>query len=1155
MKPVLIGRRIVGLTSITYCTIYIAALKLRDEESKFDVYGTIAHEMCHLAINMLYDNDCKPFKKDDGERAKKYNKVVEITKQKDDYRDVIFARAMNQRESELIVRPIHATVVYWHYKARRKQLEANFSELYKFYHNNLLPDIDKALKDTANGAKKLKEKHDLSIEPDTVNQHESKPCSQEESTSNNCSTPIEQIDTNQHSIEQLQNQSEQLNPWKKFWFVILKLLRFLFIGLLFSCASIITLLLAVDVLNKESSFHEINKNFNKLHDFESLSLREDYIGDLKLKLDIDATRKVLFLKSNCVFITFLAIYQIVSTNDFTKKNIFVNFSDLADKSTSTRILDVYNSYLQPTMIVNCSGIDETKISNFIDKFKKRVILIGDGSVQKFEPIEVEHSWFQLTEDTKQISLKTVINFQGYNITLSAIANIVLMKSEKVFNWIVRSNHEQLKIGQELENNELYVNRLVRMYTNNTKSSIYDPTLRVVLLSDSPGLGKSSALKMIASSLKRTFPAKWVLYFDFNKFKGILSRLSNSMKNIPEFLGLKMMKLTELEYEIFLNLYTNNQVVLFLDGIDNTNPDNFDFLLNLMVDIRTNSENILYIATRPHLKNILIEKLEPSIISLEKIDEENRIEFFKKTFIRMPETEKHKIEENQFLMKTMEISKALDSELDHLNPMLLSMIGKYVLNFPNIDLKNLNLYSMYSLFVEETFKQYLEKAEENNNVDEIIETHQKEAFKLVYGYEKSHKLWQKSLYASKKMTQIGLMYEDDDRIHFVHKTFAEYFVAKYYVQNIFESQNGVNYYAFESFFKPETFFCNGLLMFVDHGVKTSRGSKNHAIVPFLRDFIKIGDYNFIKGFYNKHLFNMVRFFMECDEGIDGMILNYLLRGYFDHLSIFKEVNIDVILEIVETNYEPIQIKNAILFEDENNFNVLHKLFSYENLFRTLSKRTKLDSFIEKILKSCNDSEINEISLPKRPYWEFSTNNTLKIDLFAYKRFYSSKYYRLFLQSRSFSGANLLHKADYLLQGMNELLTELIDNMGLFETKVLLTQMDEHDRNILINLRNITSLNIVWDFIQKNFDVEEQNKYCVQYYSYFNNHNFPKGENVKDYVEFFENICDKTDPKDESRVLVTLCFLVLDSLLVLLFFNILYRFFPDFCTAFIEGTWKI
>ncbi|KAG5668953.1 hypothetical protein PVAND_016859 [Polypedilum vanderplanki] len=76
----------VGLTVRQYNYVLIAAANLLhdDEEERNYVLGTIAHELMHFAMYLIYDNDANPYKKDDIDGRNLFRNLTEDAKEKEE---------------------------------------------------------------------------------------------------------------------------------------------------------------------------------------------------------------------------------------------------------------------------------------------------------------------------------------------------------------------------------------------------------------------------------------------------------------------------------------------------------------------------------------------------------------------------------------------------------------------------------------------------------------------------------------------------------------------------------------------------------------------------------------------------------------------------------------------------------------------------------------------------------------------------------------------------------------------------------------------------------------------------------------------------------------------------------------------------------------
>lgn len=66
-----------GTNGLAYLTgrIYVAAKQFLDPQTEKIVYGVMAHEFCHYAMQLTYENRAKPYASNDVERKREFNEV------------------------------------------------------------------------------------------------------------------------------------------------------------------------------------------------------------------------------------------------------------------------------------------------------------------------------------------------------------------------------------------------------------------------------------------------------------------------------------------------------------------------------------------------------------------------------------------------------------------------------------------------------------------------------------------------------------------------------------------------------------------------------------------------------------------------------------------------------------------------------------------------------------------------------------------------------------------------------------------------------------------------------------------------------------------------------------------------------------------------
>lgn len=124
-------------------TIYIGAEELLDDSTtKNEVLGVLAHELCHYAMKLVYNNSCKPYAQNSA-RKRKFRAINKFCKTYQNSEDII-SRVYNcgypvkVYHAELITRVPHLMAFY---KSSQKVLEdrrQQFSKLFNYYSSTVV---------------------------------------------------------------------------------------------------------------------------------------------------------------------------------------------------------------------------------------------------------------------------------------------------------------------------------------------------------------------------------------------------------------------------------------------------------------------------------------------------------------------------------------------------------------------------------------------------------------------------------------------------------------------------------------------------------------------------------------------------------------------------------------------------------------------------------------------------------------------------------------------------------------------------------------------------------------------------------------------------------------------------------------------------------
>jgi Cdc6-like AAA superfamily ATPase len=160
--------------------------------------------------------------------------------------------------------------------------------------------------------------------------------------------------------------------------------------------------------------------------------------------------------------------------------------------------------------------------------------------------------------------------------------------------------------------------------------------RVMVISDTAGMGKSTVLTHLCKQIKQKFPAKWVVRINLNDHTDALKALKHRQidkEKAIEFVSEKLLKLKPgLDLELFREGCEKKKkliIVVMLDCFYEISPFYKETVIDLLQALRQTAVEQLWVTTRPHLRGELEDKLQQLSYTLEPFSEENKIEFLMK----------------------------------------------------------------------------------------------------------------------------------------------------------------------------------------------------------------------------------------------------------------------------------------------------------------------------------------------------------------------------------------------------------------------------------------------------------------------------------------------------------------------------------------------
>jgi len=758
--------------------IYIGAKQLLDPETENETLANMAHELCHYTMNLVYSNDAKPYKADDQNTEQEFQKVTDICQQsnyKEDIVDVVFnAYRKKLHHAELIVRVVHLLTFYRNFPGRLEKVREAFSVLFDFYEVKIVPELEKALVAIESRDKKYLEKKDKNI------------------------SKLRKISIIGGIL------------------TVLGVIAAIIIGLIFYTPSYsfkeLTPQEQKTVANSTVLYKNIKIEFDDLFPENSIvfdKLTSDHISQMLQGKTLNFTDPHVHYLDELVTHSWTNLTEKLKdkflTSNFTFQNENLKFEKLNpivfDSLTSQQIVDVLDN---KTMI----------ISNMI---KNETNLIVERKIYDENLNEIYYDFMQHIYGAEKSPCGCdCLNMTGISKTFESYYEEFANESLK----------NQIKRLDEITRKETYTVCPIDSYRIMThvhpylvadtllshKSLQYDldgvlkiaNQTKIFILSAEAGTGKTVTFEQFTMRIKRKFPTRWVSFIDLKDHKDLykaVETLDDVQEMLENIFGLRDANI--FEKEIFVELFKSGDAILLWNGFDEISPEFSEAVLKILSIIKDNTKNIQFICTRPLYIQKLRDKFDTKTYTLIPFTAEEQENFIRK-FLTAHKVDDSKIPD--FIRKVQKIVHSTQSKDGFDTPLLLGMIAELVSSDVEI-YETENLYELFRKFIEKKVQIWQEN---NAFTKQFLNTLITSGFSmknLYLKYAMRHELqsgdyFYKFAYfnalklkvmrqkvpkglTNDEVSRMGILYiSGPNTFKFAHRTFAEFFVAQYFIENIY-----------------------------------------------------------------------------------------------------------------------------------------------------------------------------------------------------------------------------------------------------------------------------------------------------------------------------------------------------------------------------------
>lgn len=829
------SKTVEGITYPRDQFVYVGAKGLRNDATWNEVLGTLIHELCHFAMEMIYNSNCKPYFDSDTKRQREFSEIVrkcELEKAAEDLVAIVYNPVYSDdvQHAELIVRVPHLIAFYNSNEEKYLEVSEKFQELFDYYAKYVLADL-KSQHPKLEARGRIAELNEQCLKLDSIIRSEVSMTATAPTVKLDASNKVLHLASNcpQVSMKAIYQQLSSHVAFNSYIFIDLKALEnrkiFDCVAGAFNLCTQPTIVVDCDQ-SDQKSLNEIVKGLND----KGLTQRIIFVTDNKLIVPSVSSNAVTHLWNH-----FSNDFQkLLLLREISFQGINIQLKDIIDNLPEVAIATQLNSF-------DTAGSSSIPLNSLV---KRQRIEIGNENIIEDKILKVMNAmpFNKLVKRQKKIEIGTEIKFdRPVNFVERSFLNENSEHNSYSHSWDPFGWVEDFK-------NVLEIDGLVEKSKN-------EQDFFGILLYDKPGMGKSTVFKFLTKELKEKLPQKWILFMDlklysssYQKDKDVSANFSNS-DEISDFFCSNVINAGSVESQVFKYLFDKNRVIILMDGFDEICPSYKKFALKLISGIKAGTKNQVWISTRPHLMAEL-ESFKLTKLQLKPFDEQDCTSFFEK-FLKNKnvgqETSAKLLLEIETFLKTTRLNALYAS---YASPLVMKLISE-VIEEDSYVLSS-NLFSLYEQFEKKMYKKCMSKGSEaekdlakalsNQELSNyffglslrvVIDDDDDEIFKVFF-----QEMPQLPIY---EIVRTGIVESDSsNNLQFIHRSFAEFFVAKFMfskikTKNISDSKLEDIVTLFSKVLKLTHIFGSMVPVFLDHAFESVKNDDYEICINNFKKF--------------------------------------------------------------------------------------------------------------------------------------------------------------------------------------------------------------------------------------------------------------------------------------------------------------------------------
>lgn len=734
--------------------IVIGAKQLLDASTENNAYAVMTHEFCHYAVHLAYNNIAKPYKENDIAGAKEFEEIVQacqnVANGDEIVSSVFTAYSRESFHAELIVRVPHLIIFYRnHSDDTLPKLEIIYKKLFDVYKTKVMPQMEKSLKEIENS---------VDIEKDKIIEKNKEIIRKKELVISEKDKEIKE-----RIVQNIQQ--------KKIIYILIaiSIITAIVVGIIFYKPTYNFWDMSESKQDKVRNafviYKDVHVRMNNLFSYGSEAYKklssEQITNLLDNKLiEIDDPRIEKYIFFNWANLTDGLKKKVLNTN-LTFQNQIIKFNDLHPNSLLSLKSNEISIILTGDLLKVGTLTQNIKLPFYIDRTfmpEKSLLVAMEFLKNNSKRTSFEDYYMHYPKENLERRLQ-----ESYKQNKSDIKNYFrFYENEKI-----------MKIAMNEKSLHKSVDKIINTISKN----------QTMILSSEPGSGKSVVFEQITLKIKEKYPTKWVSSIDINKHKKIFANdehLKDVGKILEDILGLD--DKSEFEKSLFKESFNSGHCVIIWNDFDEIKSSYSKFMIKIISYIHMFTNNYQFISTRPTSSEKLTEILNVQADMLVPLND-TETNTFLNNFFKFKSLDKNKI-----LINIAKVKNVLNlSYRSHDTPLVLNLISETVYKQTDSSANSTNYYQIYYDFM--TFK----------NHDKMKKIHQHFALRSSFlGLELFSFPILRNLQIIKGLPDLKreLSYDEislqrilkvktDNDFEFEHRTYAEFFVSQYLIENIYK----------------------------------------------------------------------------------------------------------------------------------------------------------------------------------------------------------------------------------------------------------------------------------------------------------------------------------------------------------------------------------